>query len=95
MLHKGDGYFLGVILCSLAIVGSQCVIDFVILTCWLNVFCLKIACADGQSTLSNCSSVNLCFFLMYSLRIGPWRSRAICSKSLPVFITPFDSEMLY
>ena len=92
MLHKGDGYFSGVILCSLAIVGSQCVVNLVILTCWLKVFCLKIACADGQSMLSNRSSEILCFFLIYSLRIGPCRSRTICSKSLPVLMTPFDSK---
>ena len=55
MLHKGDGYFSEVILCSLAIVGSQFFFDLVILTCWLKVFYLKIACADGQSMLSNWS----------------------------------------
>ena len=75
--------------------GSQCVIDSVILTCWLKVFCLKIACADGQSMLSNWSSEKLCFFLIYSLRIGPCRSRTICSKSLPVLMTPFDSKYAY
>ena len=79
--------------CSISpIIGSQCVMDFVILTCWVKVFCLNIACADGQSTLSNCSSDFFCFFLIYSLRIRPCRSLSICAKKIPVFMTPLDSK---